>query len=136
MDKIENLIENIFKIEDIDDIILKNLNENIDKIINNLSCIIEHLNILILGPSGVGKSTLINEVYKREKCKTGKGTPCTQGEPQYFSSEDNEGYEKYIRLADSRGIEKGEYGVNEVVNSAKKFINFYLEKKIQMNTSI
>ena len=68
-------------------------------------------------------------VSKREKCKTGKGTPCTQGEPKYFSSEDNEGYEKYIRLADSRGIEKGEYGVNEVVNSAKKFINFYLEKK-------
>lgn len=129
MDKIENLIETIFKIEDIDDIILKNLNEHIDKIINNPSCIVEHLNILILGPSGVGKSTLINAVYKQEKCKTGNGTPFTQGEPQYFSSEDNEGYEKYIRLADSRGIEKGEYGVNEVVNSAKKFINFYLEKK-------
>ena len=128
-EKIENFINNIFENENIDDIILKNLKDHIDKIMKNPSFVVEHLNILLLGPSGVGKSTLINAVYKQEKCKTGKGEPCTKGEPKYFSSEENEGCEKYIRLADSRGIEKGQYGVEEVVNSAKKFINFYLEKK-------
>ena len=129
MDNIENFIENIFKIEDIDNIILTNLKEHIDKIIANPSFFVEHLNILLLGPSGAGKSTLINSVFKQEMCKTQKGEPCTKGEPKYYSSENTEGYEKYIRLADSRGIEKGEYDVTEVVNSAKKFINYYLNKK-------
>ena len=129
MDNIENFIENIFKIENIDNIILKNLIEHIDKIISNPSFLVNHLNILLLGPSGVGKSTLINAVFKQEICQTGKGKPCTQGEPKYYFSENIEGCEKYIRLADSRGIEKGGYGVTEVVNSAKKFINYYLNKK-------
>ena len=128
-DNIENFIDNIFEIENIDNIILKDLKEHIDKMISNPSFLVNHLNILLLGPSGVGKSTLINAVYKQEICKTGKGKPCTQGEPKYYTSENIEGSEKYIRLADSRGIEKGGYGVDEVVNSAKKFINYYLEQK-------
>lgn len=37
-------------------------------------------------------------------------------EPQYFSSEEKEGCEKYIRLAYSRGREKGQFGAEEVVN--------------------
>ena len=129
MDNIENFIESIFKIENIDNIILINLKEHIDKIIDNPSFLVEHLNILLLGPSGVGKSTLINTVFKQEICETKEGEPCTKGEPKYYSSEKSDGYEKYIRLADSRGIEKGEYGVQEVVNSATKFINYYLNKK-------
>ena len=128
-DNIENFIDNIFEIENIDNIILKDLKEHIDKMISNPSFLVNHLNILLLGPSGVGKSTLINAVYKQEICKTGKGKPCTQGEPKYYTSENIEGSEKYIRLADSRGIEIGGYGVDEVVNSAKKFINYYLEQK-------
>ena len=128
-DNIENFIDNIFEIENIDNIILKDLKEHIDKMISNPSFLVNHLNILLLGPSGVGKSTLINAVYKQEICKTGKGKPCTQGEPKYYTSENIEGSEKYIRLADSRGIEKGGYGVEEVVSSAKKFINYYLEQK-------
>ena len=128
-DNIENFIDNIFDIENIDNIILKDLKEHIDKMISNPSFLVNHLNILLLGPSGMGKSTLINAVYNQEICTTGKGKPCTQGEPKYHSPKNIEGSEKYIRLADSRGIEKGGYGVEEVVSSAKKFINYYLEQK-------
>lgn len=125
---IEDLIEEIFWIEEIDKIVLENLKLHIQKIICNTNSIVEHLNILLLGPSGVGKSTLINTVLKEDLCKTGKGEPCTKGEPVYYFSDKNEGSQKYIRLADSRGIEKGEYGVSQVVNSAKEFIENYLEK--------
>ena len=37
-----------------------------------------HKNVLIVGRSGVGKSTLINSFLKEEKAKTGLGKPITQ----------------------------------------------------------
>jgi small GTP-binding protein len=36
------------------------------------------INILIVGRSGVGKSTLINAVFKKDLAKTGQGRPVTQ----------------------------------------------------------
>jgi predicted GTPase len=127
--KIEELIEKIFMSEEIDKIVLENLKIHLKKIVSESNSIVEHLNILLLGPSGVGKSTLINTIFKEEKCPTGKGKPCTKGEPIYYFSDKNEEGQKYIRLADSRGIEKSEYGVSQVVNSAKGFIEYYLKQK-------
>ena len=126
--KIEVLIEKIFMSEEIDKIVLENLKIHIKKIVSETNSIVEHLNILLLGPSGVGKSTLINTIFKENMCTTGTGKPCTKGEPIYYFSDKNEGSQKYIRLADSRGIEKGEYGVSQVINSAKEFIETYLKK--------
>ena len=114
------------KIEDVNSIVLDNLKKEIKEIISKNSSVVNHLNILLLGPSGVGKSTLINAIYKEEICKTGKGMPVTQGEPKYYSSKKLEGNNLCIRLADSRGIYKGQYEVNQVVESTKKFINYYL----------
>ena len=37
-----------------------------------------HKNVLLVGRSGVGKSTLINSFLKEEKAKTGIGKPITQ----------------------------------------------------------
>ena len=123
---IKQFINDVLNNEDVNSIVLDNLKNDIKEIISKKSSVVNHLNILLLGPSGVGKSTLINAIYKEEICKTGKGKPCTQGEPKYYISNNSEGSEQFIRLADSRGIEKGEYGVNQVLESARNFIQFYL----------
>ena len=83
---------------------------------------IKHLNIILVGPTGVGKSTLINTILqlnKEKELKTQVGEPCTMGKPKYYESNKFTG----IRLADSRGIEKNKkYGIDEVYKDISDFI--------------
>ena len=37
------------------------------------------INILVVGKTGVGKSTLINSIFRGDFAKTGSGAPVTQG---------------------------------------------------------
>ena len=46
----------------------------IEKELNNM----DRANILIVGKTGVGKSTLINSVFRSEMAETGIGSPVTQ----------------------------------------------------------
>ena len=83
---------------------------------------VEHLNIILVGPSGVGKSTLIKSLLK-VNLKTGYGSPQTQNIEFHTSKEF-----PILRLADSKGIEKNsEADIYTIRDSITNFINQQIE---------
>ena len=78
-----------------------------------------HKNVLLVGRSGVGKSTLINSFLKNEKAKTGLGKPVTQEFDPYIV--EREDLDTSIRLIDSKGIENNLF--KESIDRIKKFIS-------------
>ena len=63
-----------------------------------------HKNILLIGNSGIGKSTLINKFLKINEAETGIGKGITKDFKSYISFQENE-----IRLYDSKGFNKDSY---------------------------
>jgi small GTP-binding protein len=64
---------------------------------------IERVNILIAGQTGVGKSTLINEVFGEKFAQTAAGRPVTQ-HAEWFESETVP-----LRILDTKGLEAKDY---------------------------
>jgi uncharacterized protein (DUF697 family) len=62
-----------------------------------------HVNILIAGRTGVGKSTLINSVFQGDFAKTGVGKPVTEGTREIKK----DGIP--LSIFDSRGLEMADY---------------------------
>ena len=60
----------------------------------------ERGNVLVIGNSGVGKSTLINSVLGDEKAKTGYGSSGTTDKLEIYESE-----EVAFRIIDTVGFE-------------------------------
>ena len=123
--KITLLIMDLFKAEKIISFtnnILRNFIKDLKKEVKT----VEHLNIVVVGPSGVGKSTLINAILNSENLTPeGFGKPVSQ-ETNFFTSEEV----PFFRLADSKGIEKNaECGVEVVLETIKNFIKSQLDTK-------
>lgn len=63
------------------------------------------MNILLMGATGVGKSSLINGLFGQEIAKAGTGKPVTQHLEKYVYVDE----EKGLILWDTKGIEAGDY---------------------------
>lgn len=102
---------------------MNNIDEilNKDKIFNDFGKSFEkqmkenpHVNVLITGKTGVGKSTLINEMFGYKVAKDGVGQPVTQ-KTELFEND-----ETAIRIYDTKGLELD--GYEETVNEIESLI--------------
>lgn len=108
-DLVEEIIPKIAKKEKFSKYIKDFIEEKINSIKDeNLDFKISHFNILIMGNTGVGKSTLANKILKENLAQTDFGKACTQGKPKDYESSKAKG----IRIWDTKGIEQGKYNIN------------------------
>ncbi|MUU45253.1 GTPase [Helicobacter pylori] len=70
------------------------------------------MNILLMGATGVGKSSLINALFGQEVAKAGVGKPVTQHLEKYVDEQ------KGLILWDTQGIEAADY--HDTMQSIKK----------------
>ena len=118
-DLLEEIIPKIAKKEKFSKCIREFMEEKINSIRDeNLDFNVSHFNILIMGNTGVGKSTLLNRILKEPLAKTDFGGACTQGKPKSYESNSAKG----IRIWDTKGIEQGNYNINKA--------NFDIEEAI------
>ena len=119
--KIYNLIDKINKTENFEIQFNERIKQTLDNLSTKMSKLnVEHLNILLIGPSGVGKSFLINTLLKLEgknKAKTKNTKPTTKAFEKYESKK-----VPNIRLIDSRGLEKGNYNTEVFVKEVIKYV--------------
>ena len=74
-----------------------------------------HVNILIAGSTGVGKSTLINAIFQGNFATTGQGRPVTQNTREIKK----EGVP--LSIFDTRGLEMADF--SNTMNALRSFVN-------------
>ena len=103
-----------------EDAYINKINKEIEIINRNETfCKIEYLSVIVIGQSGVGKSTLINGMLNEELAKRG-GPEIVTKENEPFKSKNM----PFLRLIDTRGIELNiENGPNNILRNAINYIN-------------
>lgn len=105
------------------DVFLEDQQTFIDRLINSASNL-KRANILVAGKTGVGKSTLINSIFRHEVAATGSGQPVTQDIREF---KDPKGKLPFS-IFDTPGLELARYKERMLQVS-----NFVISKKSDMD---
>ena len=106
------------------DIFINSIKNKIEKLKFDNNYSINYLTIIVVGKSGVGKSTLINAIFQKKVAKTGAPEIQTTETTIYKPTINN----PYIQLIDTRGIElNSKYGPETIIKNA---INYIKNQKI------
>ena len=118
--QINTTISQIISSKEFKDIYINKINKEVDKIKGNTNfCKIKNLSIIVIGKSGVGKSSLINGMLKETLASTGLGDKQTVVDTPYKSKS-----MPFLRLFDTRGIELDPaYGPEKILENTFKVIN-------------
>ena len=128
--KLRNSIKALIKLENIGTQIKEKVKSQITKFLDEPKRKVNHLNILVLGISGAGKSCLVKTLLGLDKNSSesapedGFFDPTTKGKPKYYTSE----IVPFLKIADTQGIEissddnPDKYGINEVEKDLTDFI--------------
>lgn len=142
LETLKTLIITLFTKEDIGSMLIKSIKEQLIQLLSQPNRKVNHLNILVIGKTGAGKSSLIAEMLRydtlnnndkdndkdngspNDNPKPGFWKPTTKGKPKYYESKKV----PFLRFADTQGIEisskksKNPYGIDEVERDVTEFI--------------
>ena len=119
----KNISEKIINLENGEFILTNKIRKNILEIERNTDNFsVKHITILLVGKSGVGKSTLCNNLLRLPEDKialTDIGKPVTQKSTIYSNSQVN-----FLKVIDTAGIEiHGENKIENVIKNCKETID-------------
>ena len=113
---LKSCYEQLIKSENLNIIIKENVKELIRELIKKNE--INHLNLQVIGKTGVGKSTLLNAIFGEKVAEEKKGEPCTMETKCYESKK----YD-FLRIYDTRGIEiSKDFNIDTVFSETLKEI--------------
>ena len=141
LETLKDIIIALFTKENIGSMLIESIKVQLVQLLDQPNRKVNHLNILVIGKTGAGKSSLIGEMLRYDNNynnnnqveengseennpKPGFFKPTTKGKPKYYESVNV----PFLRFADTQGIEisskksKNPYGIDEVERDVTEFI--------------